>query len=277
MHALIYSLNVVLTTAFDWLQWGLSWLGEWGELAVWAALLGALGVRVWARFADQEEVRRRRERLQGDILAVRLFQNDLRVFGRTQGRILWDAFAYLRGGIRPALILAIPVGLCLVQFEGRYALRPLRPGEPAVVAVGVTDGALLEGEVSLEADEGIEVETSGVRDRVGREIVWRIRARETGTHRLAVRAGERVAEKEVVVGPVSRFISASRVGEGWLERLLHPGEPPLDTESGLGRVTVEYPERAFVFWGWRGGWWMPFFILVFASGYALKQIWKVEI
>ena len=275
---MIYWLNAAFVVAFDWLQKGFSFLGEWGELAAWALLLAALAVRGWTRFSDQEGIRRSREKLQGDILAIRLFQNDLGVFFRIQRDMLQDALGYLHRGVTPALVLAVPVALCLVQFEARYGPRPLRPGEQVLVAVHVADPALLEkGAVTLEGGNGIEVETSGVRNFFRREIAWRVRAKQQGTHRLTVRAGKQVAEKEVVVGPAQRLVSRTRVGEDWLELLLHPGEPPLECGSGVVRVKVDYPRRTFIFWGWEVYWVIPFFVLFLVFGYALKNLWRVEI
>lgn len=278
MSSLIELLNGGLTRGFDLVCLPLERLGVWGVLVVFALLMGPLAVRVWACFGDRERVRRSREKLLASLLAIRLFQHDLRVFLGLQGGMLRAALVYMGCGVKPALVLAVPLLLCLIQLEGRCGMRPLRSGETVLVRVRVGEAGALRnvGNVTLRGDGGVAVETAGVRLPDRGEVVWRVRGLETGRHHLTVRSAEREVEKEVWVGEMDGLMSRMRTGEGWLDLLLHPGEPPIAADSGVVSIAVDYPRRELGIWRWESGWLVPFFVLSMGAGLAFKRVWKVE-
>jgi hypothetical protein len=276
--SLIGLLNGALTWGFDRVCLLLRPLGVWGVLVVFALLVGALAVRVWARCGDREGVRRSREKLLASLLAIRLFQHDLRIFLGLQGSMLRAALVYMGQGVKPALVLAVPLLLCLIQLEGRCGLRPLRVGETALVRVQVdkAQGLRNSGKVGLRSGGGVAVETSGVRLPDRGEVVWRVRGLEAGRHRLTIDIADRKVEKEVWVGEMDGLISGMRTGEGWLDLLLHPGELPIPAGSGIVSIAVDYPRKELGIWRWKSGWLVPFFALSMVAGLAFKRVWKVE-
>lgn len=278
MASLIEFLNGALTWGFDRVCLLLRPLGVWGVLVVFALLVGGLAVWVWARFADREGVRRSREKLLASLLAIRLFQHDLRVFLGLQVGMLRAALVYMGQGVKPALVLAVPLLLCLLQLEGRCGMRPLRVGEAALVRVRVGEVEALRnvGNVTLRSGGALAVETSGVRLPDRGEVVWRVRGLEAGRHSLTVRSAEQEVEKEVWVGEMDGLMSRMRTGEGWLDLLLHPGEPPIAASSGVASIAVDYPRRELEIWRWKSGWLVPFFLLSMGAGLAFKRVWKVE-
>ena len=120
----------------------------------------------WSGFSaecpTQTTIKSIRETIRGNLIAVRLFQSDIGVMLRLQRRIFGDTFRYMRYALVPMVVLIVPVVLIMTQLNLRFAARPLEPGESALVKAYVRDGAVLDGEVSLEVGDGIVVETRGV-------------------------------------------------------------------------------------------------------------------
>lgn len=274
---LIYLVNVAFTAAFDLLGYLLHPLGDRGSLVVFALLAAGWVVWIWSRFADPQQIRQHKDRLLGDLLAIRLFQNDLGVFLRIQKSLLREALAYLRCGLRPALVAAGPLILSLIQLEGRFGMRPLQVGETILVVARLKEAVLLQERdpITLIPGEGLVVETPGVQAPVLGEIAWRVRAIDKRECRLAVRIGKWEIHKEIQVGPSSRLMAPVRTGS--LDLLLHPGEPPIEAGAPLTAVIATYPRRNLSWWGWKTSWSIPFFLLFFLAGYAFKEIFRIEI
>ena len=279
MTGLVQGMNRVLTGAFDLLFRPLSLLGPALSLFLFSAATGLLMVWIFGRVSDQEKIRRTKDRIQGNLIAVRLFQNSAGVFLRTQGRLFVDTLVYMGLSLKPMLVMIVPVLLVLIQLQGRYAVRPLEAGEAAVVKVRVQSGDLLADPagIGLESRGGVVVETPPVRIPSEREVLWRVRAGAPGRHTLTVHVGEHPVEKDLVVGGTTRLLSARRTGEGVIDLLLNPGDPPLDPSLPVESVSVGYPQPEITFLGWKIHWLVWFFIISIAVGYLLKGVLGVEV
>ena len=150
---------------------------------------GVVMVWIFGKFSEQDTIKQLRERIRGNLIAVRLFQSDIGVVLQLQRRIFGDTFSYMRYALVPMAVLLVPVLLIMTQLNLRFAARPLEPGESAVVKAYVRDAGLLDTEVSLEVSDGMTVETPAVRIPAAREVAWRVRAQTQGGHRMKVRIG----------------------------------------------------------------------------------------
>jgi uncharacterized membrane protein (DUF106 family) len=279
MTGAVQTFNRLFTGGFDLLFLPLSPLDPFLSLTVFSVLTGLLMVWIFGRVSNQKKIRRIKDRIQANLIAVRLFQNSITVFFRIQGRIFLNTLTYMGLSLKPMIVMIVPVLLILIQLHGRYAARPLEVGEIAVVTVEVAGPELLSrpGGVRLEAGEGIVVEAGPVRIPSRREVVWRVRATEDGEHALEVLAGDDRIVKGIVTGKAAGFISERRTGAGLLDMLLHPGEAPLDPSAPVTSVSIGYPQGEITFLGWNIHWLIWFFVLSIVSGYLLKGLLGVEL
>ncbi len=156
MPAIIQLFNSLVTSLFDLLFRPLGLMPPLWSLTLVSVATGLIMLVIFGRVSDQGKIRRAKERVQGGLLATRLFRDDLGVFFRVQGRIALDTARYLKHSLKPMAVMIIPVAVILVQLNGRYGLRPLEVGEPALVKIRVSDPALFEEgtDVQLLAGEG---------------------------------------------------------------------------------------------------------------------------
>ncbi len=276
MMALVQALNVLLTGLFDLLCRPLAPLPPVAALTILSVLTGILMLLVFGRVSNQAAIGRVRDRIRGHLIGVRLFQHDLGVVGRLQGRILADTGRYLRHSLLPMLILIPPVILVIIQLNLRFAVRPLRPGESAMLQALTHEPTLLNS-ISAEAGDGLLVETPPVRIASRGEVAWRIRAETPGAHVIRLTVAGHAVEKQVVVGERALKVPALRPGPDFLAVLLYPGERPLPEAAGLASVRLQYPPLPLPFLGWELNWLVAFFVLTILSGFAFKGALGVEI
>ena len=306
MITLVHYLNSSSTRLFDILLWPVHALDPvWGMLLV-SLLAGALMLWIFGLTSNQKAIARIKDRIAGNLIGVQLFQHDLGVLMRLQGRILLDTLVYMKHSLVPLLVMLLPVLLILAQLNLRYGVRPLEVGEKALVKIKVRDAAMIQRGLRLESGEGIVVETPGVRIPSEREVCWRIRAEKPGAYVLDVRtgaadsrtsdaatsashaapaasgdlpaaSGNLLVRKTIEVGRGGRPVAYRRTGTGSLDLLLYPGEPPIPAATGMESVEIIYPEARLEFFGLRIHWLVAFCILSIVFGFAFKPILRVQI
>ncbi len=177
----------------------------------------------------------------------------------------------------PMLVMLVPVSLLLGQLALWYQSRPLRGGEETVVSVKLGgEGELAGHAVSIEPTPAIEVVTGPVRVLSQREVWWTIKARQSGYHRILLRADGCAVEKELAVGDAFMRLSPTRPGWSWTDILLHPCEPPLEPESPIQSIKIDYPDRL----SWTSGtdWWVVYWLVVSMVGaLGLRPFMKVNL
>jgi hypothetical protein len=232
---------------------------------------------LFGKVSNQDRIREVRDRIRGNLIAIRLFGDDLGQLFRLQGRVFGHTFVYLWRALPAFVILLIPVALIATQLHLRFQVRPLRPQETALVKVELRDAEALRRELALEVPEGITVETPPVRAEVIREVSWRVRADEPGDYRIAVRVGDERVEKEARVGAGWGVTSWRKTGKGAFDLLLWSGEPPIDRASRIARIDLTYPSLDVTVFGWAVHWVIIFLVVSIAAGFAFRRVLGVEI
>jgi uncharacterized membrane protein (DUF106 family) len=263
--------NSAVTALFNALFTPLDLLPSFWALTAVSVVTGLLMLLAYGRLSSQGGIKRAKGRVQAGLIATRLFQNDLAVFARIQGRIAADIFGYLKFSFKPMVILFVPLVFLLVQLNGRYGLRPFEPGEAGVVKVRIADRKVFDspGMISLEAGEGVSVETPAVRMPARGEVAWRIRPQREGDFRLTVMLDGRATEKTLTVGKTRKLVSPLRRRANIFASLLYPDEPPI-TAGHLDSVSVDYPQRDILFARRQINWLVYFLLCSVLSGLLLK-------
>ena len=149
MTAVISILNTIVTFLFGLVYTPLKFLGPFWSLAGISCLSGILLVWIFGKVSNQDAIQSTRTRLSGELLGLRLFKDDLRVFFGIQGQVMRWTFKYLRYWMIPMLILMIPTMIILIQLNLHYGARPLRVGEQALLKVKLRERS--NTDVSLSA------------------------------------------------------------------------------------------------------------------------------
>lgn len=279
MTSIVSAFNTVWTFLFGLIYGSLKGLGPFWSLVGISCLGGILMVWIFGKVSNQDAIKKTRARMSAELIALRLFKEDLRVFFGIQYQILVWTLRYFRHSLIPMLVIMVPVMMILIQLNLHYGLRPLGIGEQSLVKVKLRDPAALKlgTEITLQAPENLQIETQGVRIGELKEVSWRIRGVSPGHFDLVVHDGKVSVTKKVAVGGRLEGVSSLRTGAHWLTNLLYPGEAPIPNQSGVESVEILYPELDISFLGWRMNWLILFFVLSLVFGFAFKGILGVQI
>ena len=279
MTSAVSVLNTILTFLFGLVYTPLKWLGPFWSMVAISWLGGMFMVWIFGKVSNQEAIQRTRNRLSAELIGLRLFKDDLRIFFGIQYQVLAWTLRYLRHSLVPMLILMAPTMIILIQLNLHYGSRPLRVGEQTLVKVKLRDPAALgrETEISLTAPPGLRIETPGVRIEETKEVCWRVRGVSPGRFDLTVSDGAVTVTKNVAVGGRQEGVSSIRTGEHWLTSLLYPGEAPIPGQSKIESIEIRYPELDIPILGRNMNWLILFLVLSLGFGYAFKGLLGVQI
>ena len=270
------TLNKIITSTFDVILSPFSDLSPiWGLLAV-SVLTGIVMVLIFKYTSNQSAIRSTKDKISAYFMEIRLFKDDLGLMLDSQKRILRTNLTYMRYSVTPMLVMIVPVLLILVQLGIRYAARPLKPGESALVELKLAETASAAGiPISVDTGEGLRQETPLM--RMSGEVSFRIGAVEEGEHELSILAGDRRVSKTIVVSRQVRHVYTAKAQPSFMGALLYPGQPPLPEGSEIEEIRVELPPQTVKVFDWNMNWLVVFFLASIIAGYSLKGVFKVEV
>jgi hypothetical protein len=238
-------LNAVANTLGEWLFAPIGVLPGWLSATLVAVVSGILLLVLFKYTSNQRAIKRVRDNIDANLLALKLFKESARVTLGSQGRLLVGAARLLLLALVPMAAMVVPVTLMLGQLSLWYQQRPLAVGEEAVVTVTLAGNADAPiPEVSLAPTDAVETLVGPVRVMSKREVCWNIKACANGHHRVAFRVGDQVIDKELAIGPGFMRVSARRPAWVWSDVLLYPAEPPLERDSPVRSIEISYPSRS---------------------------------
>jgi uncharacterized membrane protein (DUF106 family) len=272
----------VLTRLMDWL--GdiafaiLSVFSPTGSLWIISAVTGVVMLFIWRYTSNQAAIGDVRKKISANLLATRLFKDDISVTFRAQRRIIWQAIRLLGYSFQPMVIMMIPFVLIMAQIGLRYEYRPLPVGQKARVKVtlkagsqwkGLGDQIVLPDGVSHDTNDPCRVESL-------RTVDWRITPSRAGQYKLVFGRGADSIEVPVHVG--SGFTRVSRFrGGSFFDRLLYSAEPSIPRASVFESVEVYYPSRSTPIFGLEVHWLITLLVLSIVFALIFKPILKVNI
>jgi hypothetical protein len=239
---------------------------------LWGIPVGLIALLIYRFASNQADITRTKNGIKANLLALRLFRDDLGVVLRTQGRIFRLVGRYLRLGLVPLAILLIPVVLLLIQIESRFAYQTMEVGKPALLAVTVDDSLQpSSADAGIATSEGLRVETPAFRMDSERRILWRISPVEPGAHSVSIRLADREVVRQVWAGaPRPELLMPSIYRSGDIRSFGSPGEDAIDSKSRVAAISVEYEPSDDLFAGLSPASW-AMFVSSLVFGFALRR------
>jgi len=266
----------IMTTVFDVALSPFSNLPPiWGLLAV-SILTGIVMVLIFKYTSNQSAIRSTKDRISAYFMEIRLFKDDLGLMLDAQKRILRTNLTYMKYSVVPMLVMIVPVVLILIQLGIRYAARPLKPGESALVELKLAEDVSAETEsISVEPDNGLRLETPLL--SMAGEVSFRIGAVKEGEHELSILVGDRRISTTIVVSHQVQHVYAAMAQPSFMGMLLYPGQETLPKGFEIEEIRIELPPQTVKILGWNMNWLVVFFLASILSGYSLKGVFKVEV
>jgi len=239
-------LNVPLNAAGELLTVFVAAVPGWVSNTVISAVMGVLLLVLWKYTSNQDAIGRVKDDIKANMLALKLFKDNISVTLQAQGRAFKGAGGLLFHAIRPLLVVIVPICLIMAQMALWYQARPLLPGEEALVIMqlnGDIDSAWPD--VSIASMPTADVTIDQTRAFTERQIYWKIKARENGLNNIVFQANNEQVEKQLAIGEGFMRVSLQRPGWHWFDIFENPSEKPFGPDSIVQSISVEYPAVSY--------------------------------
>ena len=269
-------------------------LGAAWSLIIVSGLCGVLGLLVFKQISWQGGIKGVKGRIKGNIIAIRIYQDDLAIVGKSVGGVLARNFQYLGLNFGPILPLLAPMCLVVAQFVVRYSYEPLHvyeteaqvaallPGQGTLIEIAMKDGeeAALSG-LEVRLPDGIQAISPLVRSKSeGMAAIEVVARKQVDAEIMFVVDGRAVGSKRIVAGgEAPRSFQPVRVSSFW-ESWLYPAESMLPDESPLAKVSMTYGARDIglpALPAGEGGVFLGFLVASMAIGFAALKPLNVTI
>lgn len=260
------AVNAVVNRVFDVILGPLGVLPPIAALSI-ISLLTAIGLLIAVRLtSNQQALAAVKRQMYGDLLEMRLFNDDLRAMWRAQLCLLGHNGSYLRLSLAPMLWTFVPLVVLTVQLHCYFGYAGVSVGMPVLVtavmksldatSAGATEShrADEQPDLILDLPQGIHTETPAIWFAALRQAVWRVVPDATGDYVLRLRTGGSSYEKTLHVSDGLARRSPLRVSPRLLDQVLYPSEPPLPELAPVASLGIEYPERSITIFGWQLRW-----------------------
>jgi hypothetical protein len=234
-------------------------------LVFWSAGAGVVMAYVFGMTSNQRALRRAADNVRAQLLAIKLFKEDLFVTFVCQLEMLKFTGMRLAHSVPPMLVMIVPLFLVLAQLAMRYDYRPLAKGERAVVAMHVKPDRWNEvRDIVLRSGAQFEIETESLRDERNAAIFWRIRVDGNESDLLEWQLGSELLTKALPISAAHSDLltaMAIRPGDSFWARAFYPAEPPLPPDSPVSSIELQLRPRETLILGWNVPWWATFFLV----------------
>jgi len=241
-----------------------------------SVVVGLLMVLVFRYASDQKAIGRAKDRLKANLLAVRLFQDQLPVVTRAYARILRGTGTYLRLSFTPFLIAILPVTFLIIQLDRYFGWMPISPQQTFLVEARVADPEAMN-QLTLQLPPQLSASAPAVHIPRDKEVVWRLVAGRPGQYDLNIAAAGKATTKQVVVSPGLARVSPVRLQDNFWERILISGEPALAGNSPVQSIAVTYEPRVIRFAGLEWNWIVLFFVVSLIAGFFFKTVLGIQV
>ena len=209
MTGLITFLNTLANGCARYLLAPIAVLPGWLSATLIAVVTGLFMLLVFKYTSNQESVKKVRNGIKANLLALSLFKDSIAVSLRCQTRVLAGAGRLLLLAVVPMLVMTVPACLLLAQLALWYQARPLRVGEEAVLTLHLADQSGEMPEVFLNPTSGAETTIGPVRVADQAMVCWNLRGERAGRSQFDSRRGREEGDQRACRG-----------------RRLHAGQPP---------------------------------------------------
>ncbi len=265
--------NPICTAIGDAVYAALRPLPVWGGLTILSAVTGVVMLVAFRYTSNQEAIGKAKDDIKAQLLALKLYKDELRVTFRAQFRLLWAILRLQRYVLTPVLWMALPMLLGLAQMGLRHQWRPLHAGERTLIRMNMDPLAVRAANVTLLPNPGLVVEVGPVPGTDS--LVWRVRAGEPGRRKLRFQVDDAALEKEVVVSDAFERVSAMLPGSRWTQQLLHPAEPRVSSNSPVRSIEIMYPHVES--WIYGADYWIVYFLVIsMVTALIFRPLFKVR-
>lgn len=279
-----YFVPAVMNLLFDAFDMALGWAGSLVVVTVVSGLVGILFLLAFPHVSSQAGIVAVKDRIKFNLLAIRLFPDDLKnVLTSTAKTLSWN-FAYIGLNLLPMVVLSAPFMIVWFQLNSLYAYQPVEVGQQQTVIIALHEDVHPQ-DVTIELGDGIVLDQRvNLDDSSAPLMLLKLTPQADGALPISLSYNGDSVTKNLEVGTSPRRLARMQTANPLAEfaaahdPIVYFGDPVLPADSFLQSITIDYQPATLGFMGGGEIDIMIWFVVVsMAVGFALKGAFGVEI
>lgn len=286
------AINRAVSSLFNLLLTPLELLGAEGSIVVVGCVFTVVMLLIFKRISSQKGIKGVKDKIKGNMIAIRLYQDDLLIVGKAVVSVVLRNFQYLTLNFAPFIPLSIPFALVAAQLVVRYGFEPIplvqdqaqidnwMPGKGTLIEITLKDGDKAKvKDITLNFPPELHVVQGPHRSVADGTIHAEVVAVAAGSSEIEILLGEeRVGSKMISTGDSrERMMQPERVSSP-LWAILWPAEDTFASDSPVEKVVFTYPDRSLKWlMDGPGGVLISFILISFIFGFAMIKPLKIQI
>jgi hypothetical protein len=285
---MIHTINNLLTGIFDIILYPFSFISPFWGILFLSIVMAFVVLYIYKWISSPRAVKSAKDKIKADILAIRIYKDLWKVILGSFFKSLGHTFQYFGLNLLPLLIIIPILFPVFVQMDIRYGMKPFQVGDEFIIKAAFS-GDPNELEVELLASDNFTprmkpvfinayrvYEESGEKKYPIKEVNWKVEATRAGTAKIRIKAGDKVYEKQLVIGDFPGALSNKKMNQSSLEHFIYPAEELLPNPGELVNIYIQYPGGEVTFAGLTTHWLVFNIILVVIIVLALKNRFDIE-
>jgi hypothetical protein len=271
----------MLFNAFDM---ALGWAGSFVVVTVVSGLVGILFLLAFPHVSSQAGIVAVKDRIKFNLLAIRLFPDDLKNVLSSMAKTLSWNFAYIGLNLLPMVVLAAPFMIVWFQLNSLYAFQPVEAGQQQTVVVELHAGVHPQDIILKLGDDIVLDQRVNLDDSSSPIMLLKVTPAADGSLPISLTHEDDSVTKNLEVGTDPQRLARMRTSQPLAEfaaahdPIVYFGDPVLPSDSFLQSITIDYQPATLGFMGGGEIDIMIWFVVVsMAVGFALKGAFGVEI
>jgi hypothetical protein len=278
----------ILNNFFDLFWHAQSHQGRYGAILLASLFSAVIFMLLFKKFSDQDAIDREKRKITGNILEIRIYQDNLVLIFRRILTILKHNLFYIRYTIPPLAVIILPLLIITMQVNYRCGYKPLSSGEEFIITARLDNGSNPPNNPEAEIDsircetsKGILLETPILRIPSESGVFWRARVAsepEPGNEWVEIMEGDKKIRRILHIAPKGEVaFDPVIVRYSFSGSLLHNTGGFISSNSIMSEISCGYPRQQYSLFLMSMDAIVLYFVLTLIFALILKPFLKVKI
>lgn len=278
---------MALNQFFDLFSFSASPKVRYGYIVLLSLLSAVIFLLVFKKTSNQEKITYHKNQIWGNILQMRLYQDQFRVLILSVFSIVKYNLLYIRQTLISLVFIIIPLLIFTVQVNNRCGYEPLKAGQQFIIRVGLDQNVTRSSSEFIEKvycapSPEITLETPPLRIEKEGNVFWRARVAASPANgdpyiRIGVQGNDSNVAKSIMTDYRQERFAPTKTKWSWWNGLLNNTEGFLPDGSPFKVVSTEYQRAGYSLLFWSVDAIILYFIFTLLFAFALKRVFHVNI
>jgi hypothetical protein len=254
-------------------------------IVLWSLVSAVFFLVVFKKVSNQDKIAFHKKKILGFILQLRVYQDRLAILVSSILNIFKHNILYVKCTLSSLLVIIVPFCVIAAQINIRGGYEPMGQERPFTIKVSLDDAYFDKqtindpGAFSIEASDGVAIQTPPLRIRGENTVYWRASLKPGANAKefVELRFQDRLVTKPVRASLDGSGFSPYLSKPNFEYALMYNAEGYIEKDSPVFSVEIDYDRLLYPFFTFRVDALVLYLILTMVFALLVKPLFRVTI